>query len=774
MNRIILVFGTRPEFIKLFTVIKELKKIRNLDLILINANQQPDLIQPLLKQFTISAHYTLNCPMSCDLAASIGELTKQLDAVIRTICTEKPVDFIIAQGDTNTVFAASMAGKYNSVKFAHVEAGLRSFSDHDPFPEEMNRKLVGANSYVHFAPEKNAVKNLQQEGIRKECIVLSGNTVIDFCKLYSKKGAKRRNTVLITQHRRNKKGYNINKILDECLSLALAHPQLNFIWIGHPSQANFKIENLTVSNFNFVSPLDPLKLLEIYAKTAVIITDSGGVQEEGIYHGIPVIITRNYTERQVGVLKKRSFLAGSNGEFIEPLFEMVMKKWSYKPSYIFGKGDASVRIRKWFEDYFNAKVVHDVAFLGFGPAGSGVIINMLQRNELYRLKKKKVLVLESSDAILKGHISKYGINSDTYARTFVEFSEVMKNSMAKKLLAKRSYKKLSSINGNVPLREVDEFLQDASVLFEKFIKAFPNIDIHCNEKVQSVIRINDDLFKIRTISRKNGSIKEQEYYTKKIVTACGGHQDKNAILNSRMGNSSLKPETFAFKVVFTHDLFLGKNDTVLRSLKNPKVLIIGSSHSAFTSAIYLRRLLKNNCEVTMLYRSMPKPFFLTLEEAHANGFTDYTADDTCLLTGRVNRLSGLRFEAKDLLLDLLNKRPSNIQMMPIPKEEELRHLLEEADYIIPAFGYIHNVPQIADQNGEELKLNLGPGKRFVNDQCQALDSNGVVVKNIFAIGLASGFVPSGKLGGEKNFRGQTNGYWLYQNGVGEIIADQIF
>ena len=176
-----------------------------------------------------------------------------------------------------------------------------------------------------------------------------------------------------------------------------------------------------------------------------------------------------------------------------------------------------------------------------------------------------------------------------------------------------------------------------------------------------------------------------------------------------------------------------------------------------------------------MYRSLPKPFFLTLEEAHRNGFTDYNADDTCPLTGRVNRLSGLRFEARELYLKLLKNGKKCVKLSEIPENEnELLAKLNESDIIIPAFGYVPNAVEMVSSKGESLKLNIGIGKRFVNDKCQVLDTDENVIENVYGIGLASGFVPSGKLGGEKNFKGQTNGYWLYQNGVGEIIADQVF
>ncbi|MCZ8285763.1 MAG: UDP-N-acetylglucosamine 2-epimerase, partial [Bacteroidia bacterium] len=144
MNCIVVVFGTRPEFIKLFSVIEQLKRIKDTDVIIINANQQPDLLEPLLKHFKFEADYTLKGVNGSDLLESSQKITNQLNEIIKSIRLRKEIDFILAQGDTNTVLAASTAGRYNGIKFSHIEAGLRSFSDNDPYPEEMNRKLDGA------------------------------------------------------------------------------------------------------------------------------------------------------------------------------------------------------------------------------------------------------------------------------------------------------------------------------------------------------------------------------------------------------------------------------------------------------------------------------------------------------------------------------------------------------------------------------------------------------------------------------------------------------
>lgn len=778
MNCIVVVFGTRPEFIKLFSVIEQLKRIKNTRIIIVNANQQPDLLEPLLSYYKFRPDHTLKGVNGSGLLQSVYKIADQLNEVVKSILSENEVDFILAQGDTNTVLATSIVSRYNKIKFAHVEAGLRSFSDSDPFPEEMNRKLAGHGAFVHFAPDKIAIANLQKEKI-KDNIVLTGNTIVDFLKSHYKIKKQKRDTILITLHRRNNKEYRSKKILNICIGLATRYPKYNFLWVQHPSAPDNKQAELCISNFKHIQPLNPEELLKLYNQTAVIITDSGGMQEEGISLGIPVLITRNFTERPGGIINKRSFLTGNAGEQLEHLFEKVISKWNYSESNLFGKGNASVRIREWFERYFKEKKIYDVAFLGFGPAGSGVMINMLQRNLTTRLKKKKIVILDKSDSILKGNITSYHINSDTYAKTFTEFVDNIKDPAAKKLSGKASYKKLKAIDGNVALKKADEFLSDASAIYSKVIGKLRNVDLRNKEIAQRIICSNNG-FRIRSIASNGSFFTEHEYHAKKIVMACGGVQDRSEILNRKIGSSTMNLLNYAEKVIYTDDLFRGKQSSNLSKQKKPSVLIIGSSHSAFTSTVYLKKYFQEkkiiNYSIKIIYRSMPKPFFLTLEEAHKNGFTDYGTDDTCPLTGRVNRLSGLRFEARELFLNLIKAgKADKVALSEIPSgDTELQDVLERADIIIPAFGYIPNAVEVIGQNGESVKLNIGIGKRFVNDKCQVLDINENVVENIFGVGLASGFVPSGKLGGEKNFKGQTNGYWLYQNGVGEIIADQVF
>ncbi|MBK7668362.1 MAG: hypothetical protein IPJ32_14100 [Sphingobacteriaceae bacterium] len=209
-------------------------------------------------------------------------------------------------------------------------------------------------------------------------------------------------------------------------------------------------------------------------------------------------------------------------------------KWNYSKADLFGTGNASERISQWFQKYFESKVVYDVAFLGFGPAGSGVMINMLQRKQIARLKKKKVLILEKLDSILKGNITSYHINSDTYAKTFTEFVDSINLQEVKKLANKISFKKIKAIEGNIALRNVDKFLSDASNIYIKAIKQFENIKLRKNEIAQRIIQCHNGLFKVKSILNSGSFFTEHEYYTKKVILACGGIQNRLEILNRQI------------------------------------------------------------------------------------------------------------------------------------------------------------------------------------------------------------------------------------------------
>jgi hypothetical protein len=217
---------------------------------------------------------------------------------------------------------------------------------------------------------------------------------------------------------------------------------------------------------------------------------------------------------------------------------------------------------------------------------------------------------------------------------------------------------------------------------------------------------------------------------------------------------------------------------------NKKIVVIGSSHSALSSINVLLNKLDGICfeeaDITLMHRNRFKLFYPSKEQAWLEGYYDFTDKDICPLTQRVYRLGGVRLESRELLRKILGlgeEKEMRVRVMNIypegGNEDELKNALEQASLIIPAFGYRPSTVPLYDENGISVPFSSKNGGCLVNNKCQVMDSAGRAISGLYGIGLASGFVPSGKLGGEPGFTGQTNGLWLYQNGVGEIIYNQI-
>jgi hypothetical protein len=225
----------------------------------------------------------------------------------------------------------------------------------------------------------------------------------------------------------------------------------------------------------------------------------------------------------------------------------------------------------------------------------------------------------------------------------------------------------------------------------------------------------------------------------------------------------------------------------LKASDNHKVVIIGASHSTTSSAWVLLNKVRvdfGEGDITILHREPFRLFYPSREAALAEGYTDFTDEDFCPVTNRLYRLAGLRFDSRDLIKRIwgIGGAPLERRVRLIPLDRtgknnsvNLECLLDEAALIIPAFGYRPNTLPIWDHRGLPIEL-LASGEGappLVDEHCRVLNHHGAVVPNLYGIGLASGFKLTGKLGGEPSFRGQTNGLWLYQNGVGELIVEQI-
>jgi UDP-N-acetylglucosamine 2-epimerase (non-hydrolysing) len=369
--KIAIIFGTRPETIKMFPIISEINKYPHLmDCKIIVSGQHREMLDQMLEIFQINSDYDLNI---MEQGQSLSNITKNSLLGIEKILKKERPSMVLVQGDTTTTFAGALAAFYQKIKIGHIEAGLRTHNKYYPFPEEVNRHLTSVLTDFHFTPTKKSCKNLISEGVKREDIFISGNTVIDSLFLMIKenyifrepllKNKKMfdKKIILVTMHRRENWGEPlrktckvINKIIDE-------HPDVSVIFPLHKNPEIRKNVKEILQNKKDILLLDTLDyddMINLMSKSYIILTDSGGIQEEGPSLGKPVLVLRDETERpeavEAGVVK----LIGTNEERI---YREVVTLLDRRDKYIemskninpYGDGKASERIVKKILYNFN-------------------------------------------------------------------------------------------------------------------------------------------------------------------------------------------------------------------------------------------------------------------------------------------------------------------------------------------------------------------------------------------------------------------------------------
>jgi UDP-N-acetylglucosamine 2-epimerase (non-hydrolysing) len=355
--KIICVLGTRPEVIKLAPVIKKLKT--KYDVLVVSTGQHKEILDQTMEIFNITSDIDLtimteNQTITGIISKSVEELSK--------IYIKENADLIIGQGDTTTAFSAALASYFNKVPFAHVEAGLRSFNYDNPWPEEMNRVLISKITKIHFCPTDSSKRNLQFEGIT-ENVYVTGNTVIDsLLSIVPVKKESNIKTILCTIHRRENFGTPLENIISALLKIVSIHKNVEIKIPVHPNP-NVKNEiysKLKHERIKLCEPLDYYSFCEEMNNAYIILTDSGGVQEEAPALGKPVLVLRDFTERpeavELGVVK----LVGSNKDIIvDEVSNLLLdvKKYSLMAKGVspYGDGKASEKILQIIQDYYNGK-----------------------------------------------------------------------------------------------------------------------------------------------------------------------------------------------------------------------------------------------------------------------------------------------------------------------------------------------------------------------------------------------------------------------------------
>lgn len=360
--KVLVVFGTRPEAIKLAPLIKEMQGDPGFLLEICCTRQHTDLLDPVLAHFALKPGINLDVMVANQsLARLTGKILEQIEPVIAKFSP----DLVIVQGDTTSAMVAGLASFYNKAKVAHVEAGLRSSDRFSPFPEEINRILVGQVADFHFAPTRVSARNLLREGIKKNVHVV-GNTVIDALFLCLKMGKGkndkdvlshfsfidwRKKVILVTAHRRESYGRGIKSICQAIEKLA-SRGDVEIVYATHPNpnmrKPVFKMLSKT-KGIHLIDPLSYEKLVWLMNRSYLIMTDSGGIQEEAPSLGKPVLVLRRLTERMEGVKAGTAVLVGTDKEQIyNRASHLLDNKKAYdkmaKASNPYGDGKSSRRI----------------------------------------------------------------------------------------------------------------------------------------------------------------------------------------------------------------------------------------------------------------------------------------------------------------------------------------------------------------------------------------------------------------------------------------------
>lgn len=328
--KVLSVFGTRPEAIKMAPLVLELQKRPEIESLVCITAQHREMLDSVMQQFEIQADYDLDImEQRQDLT---GITTRVLERMQGVLEVAKP-DLVLVHGDTTTTFAGALAAFYAKIPVGHVEAGLRTFDRWSPFPEEMNRSLVGRIATLHFAPTANNAQNLEREAVNGD-IFVTGNTVID-AMAYTVRGRgfvsdelnqidfSGRRIIALTCHRRENYGQPMRNIFTAVRKLALTYPDVLIVYPVHlsPVVRSTAQELLgDVANIRLISPLDAVDMHRLMAKSYLVMTDSGGIQEEAPALGKPVLVLRRETERPEAVEAGTVKLAGTE---TEPIFQLA-------------------------------------------------------------------------------------------------------------------------------------------------------------------------------------------------------------------------------------------------------------------------------------------------------------------------------------------------------------------------------------------------------------------------------------------------------------------
>lgn len=376
IKKILIVFGTRPEAIKMVPLIKEFKKYNGFEIKICVSAQHRQMLDQVLNLFEIKPDYDLDImKTNQDLYDISSRVLLGMREILKDFCP----NVVLVHGDTTTSFVGALAAFYQKIKIGHVEAGLRTNDLYSPFPEEANRQITGVLADFHFAPTQSAKQNLIKENKNPNSIIVTGNTVIDALLLmidkieknvnlrdeitsilrlkYSNFGSERK-FILVTGHRRENFGDGFLNICDALKNIAQNNPEIDIVYPLHLNPNVQKPVREILSNLSNVYLIDPLeyeKFVYLMSKSFFIITDSGGIQEEAPSLGKPVLVTRDTTERPEALQSGAVKLVGTNKNIIiKEAQNLILQKDEFekmsKANNPYGDGKASERILEFLKE----------------------------------------------------------------------------------------------------------------------------------------------------------------------------------------------------------------------------------------------------------------------------------------------------------------------------------------------------------------------------------------------------------------------------------------
>lgn len=360
MKKVMVVFGTRPEAIKMCPVVKELKKRTELQTTVCVTGQHREMLWQVLETFQIVPEYDLDIMKE---KQTLFEITSGILLKIKTVFEQEKPDIVLVHGDTSTSFVTALACFYLQIPVGHVEAGLRTYNLKSPFPEEFNRQGVGLIATWHFAPTELARQNLLREGKAADSILVTGNTAIDALHTTVRdkythpdlEWGKGSRLIMITAHRRENLGEPMHRMFHAIRRILEEHADVKAIYPIHMNPVVREAARDVFRNLDQIRIIEPLDVLDFHnflARSYLVLTDSGGIQEEAPSLGKPVLVMRDTTERPEGIKAGTLRLVGTEEESIYQNFKQLLEdKEAYRKmsmaSNPYGDGHASERIAEY-------------------------------------------------------------------------------------------------------------------------------------------------------------------------------------------------------------------------------------------------------------------------------------------------------------------------------------------------------------------------------------------------------------------------------------------